>query len=113
MELFSFLPDLPDPELLGIVTMPDMGTAHEITLTDLSESVSACGVPSRSIPEGLEIPDNWHHPHDDLLCRRPWEPSFHDDPDVESRTGRDVETFTPEELDRLKQLQGFGYNLTR
>ena len=111
MALFSFLPDLPDPEPLGIVTMPDMDTTPEITLTGLSES--ACGAPSRKIPEGLEIPDNWHHPHDHLLCRRPWEPSFHDDPDVESRTGKDVETFTPEELDRLKKLQGFGYNLTR
>ena len=61
------------------------------------------------IPEGLKVPESWHHPHEHLRCGPPgWVPKFEDDPDVEARLGKDVENFTPEEFDIFKQTEDFG-----
>ena len=65
------------------------------------------------IPEGLEVPESWRrHPHDHLGCGPPdWVPKFEDDPDIESRLGKDIEDFTPEEFEIFKQTENFGIHV--
>ena len=116
MSDFSLFLDLSDPEAFGIGTMPDTDTTYntDLMFTSTSDSTSACGGTSRPIPPGLEIPDSWHRADDHLVCGpRSWEPKFTDESDVETRTGKDIEDFTPEELQKHKDLKGFGVHIYR
>ena len=94
--LFSRAPSTPRPELV------------RIEMSGVGVSESACKNP-HPIPEGLEIPESWRDMHDDSWCGTPrWAPRFSDDADVESRLGKDIEDFSPEEYEHFKKMEGFG-----
>lgn len=98
--------ELLETEPFGIGAMT--AAEHHILLT-----ASECG----PIPPGLDIPDEWgctsQDPGPSCWRRRPWEPDFLDDPDVETRKCKDIEDFTPEELQQHKALEGFGVHSVR
>lgn len=99
--MFSFSQQLSAPrvEPIGLV----MSGADSYR----SEPATPC-----EIPPGLEIPESWRHPKDDLRCSTTgWAPRFKDDPDVESRLGKDIEDFSPEEWENFKQMEGLGIQI--
>ena len=105
MSVFSFLSDLLETAPFGIGTMA--AAEHHILLT---ASASECG----PMPPGLDIPDEWGCEQDPGCWKsRPWEPNFLDDPDVETRKCKDIEDFTPEEIQQHKVLEGFGVHTVR